>query len=328
MAKTRKFSTYESRNAYIVASKKSGKTTEEISDEVDLSSSQVNRICKAHKQNGRLTRKKGSGRPKILTKAHKLKLLKAAGRHFGRSVQDMIDECNIPCSDETARGYLKSMGYTFKKSQKMPYLEYEDEQARLVFGQTYMDYDFSTTIFVDESVFQVGQSYYGWSKSGQPAYIGTSNFAPKIGVWASISMFGKLSLTFYEGTLDQFDYQRILTRSLYPQANRLWGKGVWILLQDGATCHTAHTTLAAIQQQAGDIIAWPSASPDLNPMENVWAILHSRVAKRNPRTIEELKLYIGQEWQRLDNDEAITIAESMPNRVSMLIETEGAYTGY
>ena len=45
-------------------------------------------------------------------------------------------------------------------------------------------------------------------------------------------------------------------------------------------------------------------------------------------TTEELKLYIRQGWQRLDNDEVITITESMPNRVSMLIETGDAYTGY
>jgi len=74
-----------------------------------------------------VSRKKGSGRGKVLTKTQKLQLLRAVGRRPGASIQSILDEYNILCSDETAISYLKSMGYSYKKTQKEPYLNYVDE---------------------------------------------------------------------------------------------------------------------------------------------------------------------------------------------------------
>ena len=328
MVKSKSFKTLTSRNKYIMEQKKAGKTSIEIGDEVGLSPSQVNRIIMAYKQNGRLQRKRGSGRQPVLTKAQKLKLCRLVEKYPEMSAATLAAECKINCSPQTIRNYLKSIGYSYKKTESQPYLTVQDYKERLFFAQSYRDYDFTTTIFVDESIFQVGQSYYCWSKIGEPLESLKGSFLPKVSVWASISTLGKLSLTFYEGSLDQFDYQRILRYNLYRQANRIWGQGVWVMLQDGASCHTAQSTIDSISQHAGDIVDWPASSPDLNPIENIWSILKDKVARRNPQTKEELKLCIRQEWNNLDNQEVISIAESMPKRVRMLIESEGEYTGY
>jgi len=97
-------------------------------------------------------------------------------------------------------------------------------------------------------------------------------------------MLGKVFLTFYEGTLNAHDYQMILRNHLYHQAGQLWGEGIWVMLQDGATCHTAGSTTRNIRTHAGDVIEWSTASPGINPMENVWSILKDRVAKKTPET--------------------------------------------
>jgi len=70
-------------------------------------------------------------------------------------------------------------------------------------------------------------------------------------------MAGKLNLTFYDGTMDRFDYQKLLQEHLYPQANQLWGRGMWVLAQDGATCHTADSTETDILAHAHEILPWP-----------------------------------------------------------------------
>jgi len=48
-------------------------------------------------------------------------------------------------------------------------------------------------------------------------------------------------------------------------------------------------------------LAWPSRSPNLNPMKNVWKILKRNVRKSLPETIMELEDCRHEEWNNLDN---------------------------
>ena len=328
MVKTRKFKTLEGRNGYIVGQRRNGKTADDISKEVGICKRQVKRISQAYRQNGPLSRKKGSSRPQVLNKVQKLRLLKTLENDYGRPMHIIVEDLKLPCNVQTAINYAKLHGFFYRKSQKKPYLTYEDHEARLMWARGYREYDFSSTIFVDESVFRVGEPCHGWARVGQPVFHESSNYAPFINVWASISAFGKLSITFYEGNLDQFRYQELLEDHLYAEANDLWGPKVWVMLQDGAPCHRAKNTKKAILEEAGDIIAWPAASPDLNPIENVWWLLKNKVYSRNPRTKADLEQFVMEEWENLDNNVVIPIAESMSNRVNMLIENEGSYIGY
>ena len=44
--------------------------------------------------------------------------------------------------------------------------------------------------------------------------------------------------------------------------------------------------------------SWPSLSPDLNIMENMWAILKRRVRKHHATTIQAIRRAIEEEWAK------------------------------
>ena len=44
---------------------------------------------------------------------------------------------------------------------------------------------------------------------------------------------------------------------------------------------------------------WPSQSPDMNPIENLWKILKKRISDRRPKNLCELKLFAKEEWAQI-----------------------------
>ena len=90
---------------------------------------------------------------------------------------------------------------------------------------------------------------------------------------------GKTDLVFYEDTLDAPAYQDILENSLLPAAKERFGdeKEGWELQQDKATCHTAKSTKAWLERHEVAVVEeWPTKGDDINPIENLWAILDER----------------------------------------------------
>jgi len=122
-------------------------------------------------------------------------------------------------------------------------------------------------------------------------------------------------------------YEEIL-QDFIPFADEYMGKGVWLLQQDGASSHTAKTVDKYLKSQKVETYRWPPRSPDLNPVENVWAILKKKVKKRNAQTAMELENAIFEEWEQLNDDDLGKIAGSFNLRLEKVIEAEGEIIDY
>ena len=79
------------------------------------------------------------------------------------------------------------------------------------------------------------------------------------------------------------------------------------------------------------LLSWAPQSPDMNIIENLWTLLKQEVAKLPAATNrEELKERILSAWKNLGRrrDALKNLCDSMPRRVSALVQTRGGPTKY
>ena len=103
-------------------------------------------------------------------------------------------------------------------------------------------------------------------------------------VWGCISLNCKLPLVEIQGNINARRYcNEVLNNQAVPHLNNHLLQDQAIFMHDGATPHTANVTKYLLRREAVDGLDWPSRSPDLNPIENVWDFIKREL--NNPNTI-------------------------------------------
>ncbi|RWS18285.1 Transposable element Tcb2 transposase-like protein, partial [Leptotrombidium deliense] len=90
----------------------------------------------------------------------------------------------------------------------------------------------------------------------------------------------------------------ILEHNLVDTMNTLYPDG-YVYQEDNAPCHKAIATKEWMQNNKIKVLKWPPGSPDLNPIENLWAIMKRDLEMRNPRNISELKAIVDDLWENV-----------------------------
>ncbi|CAF3248556.1 unnamed protein product [Rotaria socialis] len=148
-------------------------------------------------------------------------------------------------------------------------------------------------------------------------------------IWASFGWGGKSSICFVDGRMNAKGYREVLKKHLIDIGSCMGGSD-WIFQQDNAPIHRAKVNLAWFKSKKINVLPWPSLSPDLNPIENLWGILARKVYSggKQFRTKEQLKTTIIKSWEEISIEQLRALVKSMPERIFEVIKLNGAKTKY
>ena len=137
--------------------------------------------------------------------------------------------------------------------------------------------NFYSVFFTDEcTLYLDNPSGSRWVKVEEDNIIYSKNKGRKIGAWAGISYQGKTSLFLYEDSMSSVNYIEILKEALEEIRSKLNSDEV-MLQMDNARYHWTTLDLEFYSNNGIIVIDWPPYSPDLNPIENIWAFMKKQL---------------------------------------------------
>jgi hypothetical protein len=141
----------------------------------------------------------------------------------------------------------------------------------------------------------------------------------------AIGVYDKSKLLFIEGIVDARKYiDNLEALGFMQEFDEKRGALNWIFQQDGAPCHTAQEVIDWIEESCDLICDWLANSPDLNPIELLWAILKNIVTKQGPKTVDELKQILFQVWNSIFQTTIRGLCRSFEARLRICFDLEGA----
>lgn len=322
MAKTKEHSV-EMRDSVIDLYLK-GKGYRAIGKQLNLHPCTVGSIVRKWKVHDSTVNRPRLGAPRKISPRATSRIVRIVEQRPRTTRKELINDLQVAGTNvcrSTVSNALRNHGLRSCRARKVPLLKKVHVEARLNFAKEHL-YEpngyWNNVLWSDETkieLFGLNSNRQVWRKPNQ-AYQ-PKNTVPtvkhgggNIMLWGCFSAHGTGRLHIIEGRMDGAMYRNILDKNLFASAKSLKMKRGWVFQQDNDPKHTANDTKKWFENKKIKLLKWPSQSPDLNPIENLWRVLKIRVHARQPTNLNDLKAICVEEWSKIPTDECSKLLRS------------------
>ena len=311
----------------IVQALAAGATVIDVAHQLRVSSQTVYYWKRRLATTGRVDVKSGRGRARTVRNrgsARSFKAILRKGCSTWNDVKGKLSAKGHHMSRTSVRRIALEHNAHSVSALTKPPLSDETRQKRLQYAQKHVKWPkeaWRRVVFIDESATAPLTSRRVIVLKGQQApIIHVDKRAQKI------HFFGYISASGHKSQLHILPPGQTWTGAkLAPLGRGLKKPGVKVVL-DGASPH--NQLKRDLVRSRAIVLAHPPYSPDLNPIENVWAKVKSLAARGNPKGPAELTKALKEAWDSVKPSEFRAYADSMPRRLQAVIESGGDHTKY
>jgi transposase len=201
--------------------------------------------------------------------------------HFKKEVDQRADrttkeiaQCLGNISQSTVQRALKRINYTRKK--KSYHYKERKEEARREFLEKLEKIPYENRVYFDEYGIDDNEAYpYAWGLKGHRLHFWKSGKrCQRLSGCAALHMNKLIAPFTLDGFFDRAAFEAYIEYVLIPVLRR----GM-VFIMDNASFHKSAKVIKMIEEAGCSVLFLPTYSPDLNPIEHMWAPLKNAIRK-------------------------------------------------